>query len=296
MSRRLLSPSLQTLLSRSKLRLNTALPFGGQGDRSSRAKGAGLEFAEHRPYQPGDDLRHVDPHLEARLGQTFIRQYSVDQQLPVTIVLDISASMGQGEPSKLDYAREVAAALSYLALAANDRVRLAAVTDGKAQWSPWFSGPRNADRVFAWLLTLKASGEASLAGSAKLLVPQLPKTGMVFLLSDWLAQDVGRLPTQLGGEGREVQALHVFTPDEEDPAVLAAGAALRVIDSETGEEFDVATSEQALGEYRLAWQEFTTTLREELQGQGARYLPVVTTKPVEDLLLRDWTRMGLVQR
>ncbi len=296
MRQRLLSPGLQTLLSRARLRLNAALPSGGQGDRSSRAKGAGLEFAEHRPYQPGDDLRHVDPHLEARLGETFIRQYSVDQQLPVTIVLDTSASMGQEHPSKLDHARAVAAAISYVALAGNDRVRLAAATDGKVLWSEWYSGPRNAERLFDWLSDLEAHGATSLADSARLIVPQLPATGLVLLISDWLSQDVGRLPSQLQREGRVVLGLHVFSPEEADPGLLGAGAALRVVDSETGEEFDVATSEQALDEYRHAWQQFTSELRDQLQGQGARYLPVATNQSVEDLLLRDWTRIGLILR
>ncbi len=296
MSERLLPPRLQSLLSRSRLRLNSALPSGGQGDRSSRAKGAGLEFAEHRPYQPGDDLRHVDPHLEARLGETFIRQYSVDQQLPVSIVLDVSASMGQDEPAKLDFARELVAAVSYLALAGNDRVRLAACAEGRVLWSEWFSGPRNADRLFAWLNGLKAHGQTDLAESVRQLVPQLPATGLVLVVSDWLAQDVGRLPALLRSEGRAVLCLHVFSPSEEDPARLGSGSALRVIDSETGEEFDVALNEQALAEYRLAWQGFTGSLRDSLQEQSALYLPVPTDASIEDLLLKDWTRLGLILR
>lgn len=292
----LLSPRLQTLLSRSRLRLNDALPAGGHGDRSSRAKGAGLEFAEHRPYQPGDDLRHVDPHLEARLGETFIRQYSVDQQLPVTIVLDVSASMGQEAPSKLDFARQVVAAIAYLALAGNDRVRLAACADGRVLFSEWFSGARNAERLFSWLHGVKAAGQADLAASAPQLLPQLPPTGLVLLVSDWLAQEIGHLPALLRRPGRNVLCLHVFSPAEADPAVLAVGSALRVVDSETGEELDVALNDQAVAEYRLAWQEFVANLRDRLQEQSALYLPVSTDVDVEDLLLRQWTSLGLILR
>lgn len=296
MSERLLSPRLQSLLSRSRLRLNTALPLGGQGDRSSRAKGSGLEFAEHRPYQPGDDLKHVDPHLEARLGETFIRQYSVDQQLPVNILLDVSASMGQEEPTKLDFAKRLVAAVSFLALTGNDRVRLASLQDGRVLWSEWFSGPRNADRLFGWLDNLTAGGETDLGSLVRQAAAQLPPTGLVLVVSDWLAQDSLRVPALLRREGRSVLCLHIYSPTEADPALLGQGSALRVIDSETGEEFDVALNEQAIAEYRLAWQEFTDSLREGLLARNALYLPVHTDSDLEGLLLKDWTRLGLVMR
>ena len=292
----LLSPRLQALLARSRLRPRTARPLGGQGDRSSSARGSGLEFAEHRPYQPGDDLRHVDPHLEARLGETYIREYSLDQQLPVTLVLDVSASMAAGEPSRLDYARELAAAVAFLALSASDRVRLAAVQDGRVLFSEWFNGARNAERVYAWLADLEPAEGSDLDGAAPELASKLPAAGQVFIFSDWFDQKSERLPLLLGGEGREVLAVHLFTPADADPAQLSVSGDVRFMDAETGEELEVALTEQALTEYRAAWNGFVGDLRDSLQSRQALYLPVQLDQTVEDVLLRDWTGRGLILR
>lgn len=296
MTEPLLSPRLQSLLARSRLRPLTALPSGGLGDRSSKAKGSGLEFAEHRPYQPGDDLRHVDPHLEARLGETFIRQYSVDQQLPVTVLIDASGSMEVGEPTKLAYAARLAAALGYLALSGNDRLKVGTYAGGRVRWTDWFSGVRQSERLFGWLQDISGDGAADLGEVLSLVVPTLPPTGLLVVISDWLSQDVGKIPTMLGAEGRDVLALHVFTPEEADPALLEAAGGLRIVDSETGEELDVALGEQALAEYRQAWSSFSQHLRDGLQSQRALYLPVDTSADLESLLLRDWTRLGLILR
>lgn len=296
MTQPLLPARLKSLLARSRLRLNTALPQGGQGDRSSRARGAGLEFAEHRPYQPGDDLKHIDPHLEARLGETFIRQYSVDAQLPVTILIDSSASMATGEPDKLRFGSELAAALSYLALSGNDRVRLAALQNGQALFTGWFSGVRNTERIVQWLNGLTAQGHAELEAAALSVAGKLPATGLVIIISDWQAEQAARLPLLLGGEGREVICVHVFAPAEADPGQLGNAGDLRIVDSETGEELDVAVNPQALSEYREAWQRFSNGLRDGMLSQRALYMPLNTAADLEAVLLKDWTRLGLILR
>lgn len=296
MSDSLLSPRLRGLLARSRFRLNAALPAGGQGDRSSRAKGSGLEFAEHRPYQPGDDLKHIDPHLEARLGETFIRQYHVDAQMPVTIFLDTSASMATGDPGKLPFSTRLAAALSYLALSGNDRVRLAELSRGQARWTDWFSGERNIDRILAWLSELKAQDRAQLQEAAVQAASRLPPTGLIIVVSDWQAEDSTRLPVLLAGEGRELICVHVHTPEEENPELLQASGDLRLVDAETGEELDVALNPQALAQYREAWELFTDGLREQFLKQRALYVPVSSDADVEQLLLREWTRLGLILR
>lgn len=296
MSASLLSPRLRGLLARSRLRPHTAVSAGGQGDRSSKAKGSGLEFAEHRPYQPGDDLKHIDPHLEARLGETYIRQYSVDAQLPVTILLDTSASMATGEPDKLRFAAKLTAALSYLALSGNDRVRLGALTAGQVQWTDWLSGVRNTERVLAWLGGLRGEGRAGLQEAAVQAAARLPATGLIIVISDWQAEDTTRLPILFGGEGRELVCVHVHTPAEENPELLQAGGDLRLIDAESGEELDVAINSQALSEYREAWQAFSTDLRERFLRQRALYVPVSSSADIENVLLKDWTRLGLVLR
>ena len=302
----LLEPRLLSLLARTRLRLRSALPAGGLGDRSSRAKGSGLEFIDHRPYEPGDDLRHVDPHLEARLGEAFIRQYSVDQQLPVTILLDSSMSMLHGSPGKFLPALQVSAALGYLALAGSDRVRVGAFASGTGgsgarqtgviNWSGWYQGIRSSAQLFAWLQQLEPQGTGNLDSVADQVLAQLPPTGLVILVSDWLSHEDGKLPRMLRRAGREVLALHLYSPDEEDPALLQAGGDLHIIDSETGEEVEVSLGDQALAEYRLAWTAWRDGLKESLQRQQVHYLPVSSAANLETLLLNEWMAAGITGR
>ena len=115
------SPALLTSLMRSRLLVRQARATIGIGERRSRGKGAGMEFIDYREYQPGDDVRHLDPHLHARTGGYFVRQHAVYQQLPITIVVDGSASMNFGTPTKFDFACGLAAAELMLAAVGGDR-------------------------------------------------------------------------------------------------------------------------------------------------------------------------------
>src|SRR5690242_1165013 len=101
------SASLLTVLSRLRLRARHAVASGGVGERPSRQKGSGIDFADYRAYVPGDDTRHLDARLHARLGGFFVREYEVMKQLPVTILIDGSRSMLQGS-LKLDLAKWLA--------------------------------------------------------------------------------------------------------------------------------------------------------------------------------------------
>lgn len=296
MTAQLLEPRLQELLSRTRLRLRSAQPFGGVGERTSRALGAGLEFSEHRLYQAGDDLRHVDPHLEARLGEAYTRQYAVEQQLPVTILLDGSASMVHGTPDKFLFARQLAAALAYVTLAGNDRVRLAAHTDGQLQWTEWFGSPRRVPGIISWLQELTAAGSSQPADLAVLADAQLPAAGLVIVISDWLSTGDETGTGAYAREGREVLAVHVYSPDEEDPGVADWLGDLRITDSETGEELEVSLGDEALGEYRQAWADWRVRLQEELLGRRMLYLPARSDSSIEKLLLSDWMGRGITGR
>jgi uncharacterized protein (DUF58 family) len=109
----LLSPQLLQKLGRSRLLVRAEGTATGAGERRSRGKGLGLEFEDHRPYEPGDDVRHIDRHVYARLGQHYLKQYAAYGQLPVTLILDGSASMAYGTPDKLAYAKAIVAGLAH---------------------------------------------------------------------------------------------------------------------------------------------------------------------------------------
>src|SRR5438067_8928540 len=105
--------------------------FAGQlrAERRTRKRGTGLEFADYRAYVAGDDFRHLDWKAYLRLNRLILKLFEEEEDLPIYFFVDSSQSMSYGSPSKLDYARRVAAALCYIGLANLDRVILVAYAD-----------------------------------------------------------------------------------------------------------------------------------------------------------------------
>src|SRR5947208_4674580 len=93
-----------------------------KGERRSKARGQSVEFADYQNYVHGDDFRYLDWNLYGRLDRLFLKLYEEERELPVRVFLDASESMTFGEPRKFDFARQVAAAIGYVALSGFDRV------------------------------------------------------------------------------------------------------------------------------------------------------------------------------
>jgi len=118
----LLTPELLRRLEQFQLLAARRAKSSSKGERRSRARGQSVEFADHRSYVPGDDFRYLDWNLFGRLDRLFLKLYEEERELPVRIFLDASESMTFGDPRKFDFARQVAAAIGYVALCGFDRV------------------------------------------------------------------------------------------------------------------------------------------------------------------------------
>src|SRR5260221_11665012 len=118
----LLTPELLRRLEQFQLPAARGAKSSSKGGRRSRARGQSVEFADYRPYVQGDDFRYLDWNLYGRLEKLFLKLYEEERELPVRIFLDASESMTFGEPPKFDFARQVAAAVGYVALCGCDRV------------------------------------------------------------------------------------------------------------------------------------------------------------------------------
>src|SRR6266511_4354717 len=129
MNNSLLTPELVRRLEQFHLLAARRAKSSAKGERRSRARGQSVEFADHRSYVPGDDFRYLDWNLFGRLEKLFLKLYEEERELPVRIFLDASESMTFGEPRKFDFARQVAAAVGYVALSGFDRVSVAAFPD-----------------------------------------------------------------------------------------------------------------------------------------------------------------------
>src|SRR5947209_14051106 len=118
----LLTPELLRRLEQFQLLAARRAKSSSKGERRSRARGQSVEFADYRNYVHGDDFRYLDWNLYGRLERLFLKLYEEERELPVRIFLDSSESMTFGEPRKFDFARQVAAAVGYVALSGFDRV------------------------------------------------------------------------------------------------------------------------------------------------------------------------------
>src|SRR5438309_4843476 len=153
-----------------------------KGERRSKRKGQSVEFADYRNYVVGDDLRFLDWNLFARLDKLFIRLFMEEEDLHLYILIDNSLSMDFGSPSKLHYAKQVAAALAFIGLVNLDRVVIEAFNNRLTQSMPAARGRRSLWRVFDFLGKLEPAGASDLAQSLRTFSIKCSGKGIVVVL------------------------------------------------------------------------------------------------------------------
>jgi uncharacterized protein (DUF58 family) len=252
------------------------------GLHRSPRKGFSVEFAEHRPYQPGDDLRFMDWKVAARADKWLIKQYEEETNLRATIVLDVSRSMEwRSAPTlltKRQYAEQIVAALSLLLIRQRDAVGLIRFDDAVR------SVLKPASRTVQWkrilaALTEAGDGPGSDAGGALRQASQMIKRrGMVVLVSDLLmdAEEVDAAVHVLRAQGHDVTVLHILDPAERTFA-MPVGESL-FVDPELGESLAATPAEvrEAYGEsVEAAMDEW----RARFAAAGAFYEPILTDQP-----------------
>src|SRR6186997_3220364 len=163
----LLTPELPRRLEQFQLLAARRAKSSARGERRSRARGQSVEFADYRSYSHGDDFRYLDWHLYGRLEKLFVKLYEEERELPVRIFLDASESMTFGEPRKFDFARQIAAAIGYVALCGFDRVSVIAFPDLPEQSAVRGAlravrGRKSALDFFRNLAALEAGGSVNL--------------------------------------------------------------------------------------------------------------------------------------
>lgn len=261
-----------------------------QGERRSPKRGQSVEFADFRPYVPGDDFRRIDWNAYARLERFFIKLYVEEQDQTVHLVVDTSQSMDWGEPNKLWYAARVAGALGYIALAGLDRVTVQAVGGGQGRRALHFAarrGKQHAAELFRFLAVLEAAGQATLGESLARYASTIKLPGPVVLLSDLMEEGRESGLRALASRGFDVTVLHILSPDEVHPDLVGD---LRLIDVETRHEVPVTVDHETVQRYQERLQDWRAGLRRFCEARGMSYVPVETSLPLEDLLFAGLRR------
>jgi uncharacterized protein (DUF58 family) len=290
MSNPLLTPELLRRLEQFQLLAARRAKSASRGERRSRARGQSVEFADYRNYVPGDDFRYLDWNLYGRLDRLFLKLYEEERELPVRIFLDCSESMAFGEPPKFDFARQVAAAVGYVALCGFDRVTVATFPDNPDEYVArgalqTVRGRKSAIRYFNNLTQLTAKGTANFNESLRRAAFEARQSGVAVVLSDFL-DPAGYEPglTALVARGFHVNAIQVLSPEELNPSTYGD---LRLVDAETGGIEEVTFGRYRLATYQQMVQNFCQRLREYSQTRGIRYFMVSSNTVLEHLLLKQ---------
>ena len=292
----LISPDLMKRLEQLQLLARRRSKSTAKGERRSGARGQSVEFADYRTYVPGDDLRRIDWNLFGRLERLFLKLYEEERELPVTIYLDSSESMSFGRVSKFDFARQVAAAVGYVALCGFDRVTvepfpLADDQAGLVGELRAVRGRQSAMRFFDNLNRLKAGGTADFNQALRLGAMKHRAQGVIVVLSDFLdpaGYEDGL--KSLASRGSEVHAVQILAPEELEPSSYGD---LRVIDSETGAEQEVTFGKYRLKAYRATVENYCRRLQEYCRARGIRYQLAQSDTPIDDLLLKAMRTGGM---
>lgn len=263
-----------------------------RGERRSKKRGSGVEFADHRAYVPGDDIRFLDVSVYQRFGKLLLRVFEEEEDLSLFFLLDDSASMGMFDSAKLNQAVKVTAALCYIGLAGLDRVSvytLSAQLDGRM---PPTRGKQRIFRILRFLSQIQLQGQTDLGSAARSFVAQNKRRGMVILLSD--------LFDPHGFEaGINVLRFNKFEPvvlhlvDERDRAAQLSGDLL-ITDVESGAAREVSMTPALTERIGQAIEQHNERIARFCGARGVPYFKVDVEQPFDQVVLNVLRKGGFI--
>ena len=258
------------------------------GIHKSPHRGAGEDFAKHRDYQQGDDVRYLDWKLYARTDRLHVREFEERSNLQAYLVVDTSASMDYAEPggvTKARYAAFLAAALAHLMLRSGDAVGLAVSGADPRLLLPPRSRRGHLHDLLLHLERLKPAGSGAAADALDRVGGALTRRGRVVLIGDLLEDDGGAALVASAGRlrarGDEVILMRILTPAESGERAPAAGL---FFDPETPGVELPATPDADSG-YTRRVAAYYDGLADRLRERGVEYVPLSTAQPVEEALV-----------
>jgi uncharacterized protein (DUF58 family) len=264
-----------------------------KGERRSKRKGQSVEFADYRNYVVGDDLRHLDWNLFARLDRLFIRLFLEEEDLHFYILLDNSLSMDFGTPSKLHYARQVAAALAFIGLVNMDRVVIEVFNDRLTQSMPPARGRRSLWRVMDFLQKLEPAGPSDLTRALRTFSLKCSGKGIVVLLGDLMDkggyQDALRY---LVARQLDIYVIQILSQEEIEPEIVGD---LKLVDVEDADEAEITVSAPLLKKYKQNLAAFRAGLHEFCTRRGISYLFTSNQVPFDRLIFSYLRQRGLLK-
>jgi len=260
-----------------------------RGERLSKRKGISIEFADFRPYAIGDDTRHLDWKILARLDRPIVKTYRDETELPVYLLLDASASMQFGNPPKWQLAIHLSAALGYIALCGGDALFTIALPQSDFRTVP-LRGKGMFPNLLRWLKGLSPNGKGLAESLQQFARADFPK-GLAILLTDGLDENFPDALRQLASRNHEILLLQVLS-DAEMESDLEGD--LRLLDCETDEVVEITATLGVMREYAQRLKAFCQQLEDICRRAGGWYFRTNSNAQVSDIVLRHLRRLGIV--
>jgi uncharacterized protein (DUF58 family) len=254
-----------------------------KGERRSPRRGHSVEFADYRAYGVGDDLRYVDWNIYGRLDRLHVKLFVDEEDLCLHLLVDASASMGFGSPSKLRVGTQLAAALGFVGLVNFERVGVTVLRERLAEGWPPTRGRAHVVSMMDFLDGIRPGGTTALNEALGAYALRAREPGLAVIVSDLL--DPGGFESGVRAllERRfDVHLVHVLDPEEVSPTVTGD---LRLLDTETGELRDLTVDGEAIREYRARLYDFFERVEAFTRSQEIGYHRFVTDTPVEAFVL-----------
>lgn len=307
----LLTPELVARLG--QLDITSRKVFSGKlkGERRSKRRGESVEFADHRPYVVGDDLRHIDWNIYGRLDRLFLKLFLEEEDLSLHIVIDCSLSMDAGEPSKFLFAQRLATSLAYIGLANLNRVGVSAIgerlppsppTNANEQDGPTqglvsalrdLRGKRRLQDLGAYICQLEPSGGTKFTDGCKRIAISRRGRGVMVLLSDFFVKEGYENGLRLlKGHGYDLFAIQIVSPQEMEPTL---GGDLRLKDMEDGDAAEVTITAPLLKKYKQIFTAYSNRLHEFCAQRDIVHMMVKSDMPVDQFVMDYLRRRGLLK-
>jgi uncharacterized protein (DUF58 family) len=298
-NRRLIDDGTVALLENRDLNIRSLMDGLFGGGRRSAYFGSSMEFADYRPYIPGDDLRRIDWNLYGRLDKLYVKLFTDERRQHHRVYVDCSASMAWGEPEKHLTALRLAALIGYLAVSGTDRVS-------------WYALERTSCRRVTdavsnrdtWVLGLERLGALRCGGDTRMDVSVMKCSdpgwhdGMSFLISDFLTERNWKAAVDwLLSRKREVCLIRVLSRDEIGPSLSGR---LLLNDTEAVGEDDMRNRRMEIGRQRLrayaeAFEWLENDIRSFCDKRRVRFLTVPTDVPMTKILYEGMIRSEMFQ-
>lgn len=275
------------------LRLVPRKTFSGstRGERLTNRRGISIDFADYRSYAEGDDLRHVDWNILARLDQAVTKTYRDEQDLYVYLLLDCSASMDFGEPNKFETAQRLAWCLAYIALVGGDVLQATDLRPG-GRPTPVMRGRRSVHRAAAWIGGQVPDGTNAPSENLRQFLKSRAAPGLVVLVTDCMDPELPAVLHAVGGRGHDLLVLQVLSDVERDPDIEGD---LRLLDAESGRSVELTANALALDEYARRFKSHQEAVEAAVTRAGGRFLSVGSGDAFADVVNSGFKRFGWVR-